>query len=135
MTVKLANENHVVMVDDNQGDLLLAKIAFEKSSLKNPWVSFSSGRAFLDHLDEVTQGRSPMPALVLLDLNMPRMGGLEVLEQCQRGERCSVLPVICILTSSSDPRDLQKALSLGASGFFTKPGAVREYVAFFDSLA
>jgi CheY-like chemotaxis protein len=123
------------MVDDSEGDLFLAWECFEASRCANPWMSFTGGPPFLDHLAAVRAGTEPMPALVLLDLNMPGMSGLEVLEHARRDPHFVALPIFCMLTSSGDPRDRARAEALGASGFVTKPGNFADYVAFFDSLA
>ena len=132
--LKLANDNHVVMVDDNVGDLFFLEHCFRASGLTHPWLAFKNGPAFLAHLGRVKSGHEPMPALVLLDLNMPGMNGLEVLKETRKDPIFASLPIVCILTSSTDPRDKQQAAELGASGFRLKPTDVDECVAFFDSL-
>ncbi len=131
--VHLANGNAIVMVDDNDGDLFLAETCFQRSQLRVPWLAFGSGHQFLRHLQLVKQGEQPMPALVLLDLNMPEMSGIEVLEEVRKDDYFERLPVICMLTSSSDPRDRELARRLGARDFFTKPSTTAEYVALFNS--
>jgi two-component system response regulator len=132
--VKIVNENEVIMVDDSEGDIFLARECFDFSTVTNPWRSFTNGPAFLAYLESVRQELAPMPALVLLDLNMPGMSGLEVLERTRNDPHFEELPVFCMLTSSSDPRDRARAGALGAIGFVIKPGAFDAYVAFFDSL-
>lgn len=74
-----------------------------------------------------------MPALVLLDLNMPGMNGLDVLEATRKQPEFAELPVFCMLTSSSDPNDRQRAERAGVSGFFTKPDDLQAYIEFFNS--
>jgi two-component system response regulator len=133
--MKLANDNHVVMVDDNEGDIVLAKVCFERSKLTNPWLAFPSGEKLLDHLAGVKAGAEPMPAIVLLDINMPQMSGFEVLTEIRKDSFFCDLPIFCMLTSSAAERDVEKARKLGASGFVTKPGNLNDYVGFFDSLA
>lgn len=76
-----------------------------------------------------------MPALVLLDINMPRMTGPEVLERVRTIPYFSDLPVFCMLTSSTDPADRARVERLGASGFVVKPNQPDDYVEFFDALA
>lgn len=135
MTLKVSNANPIVMVDDNPGDAELARICCERSRIDNDWLWFDSGPTFLDHLALVRAGTTVMPALVLLDINMPVMSGLEVLEQVRADDFFGQLPIFCMLTSSADSRDRQAAERLGASGFVTKPGRIADYVAFFDGLA
>jgi two-component system response regulator len=132
--LKLANGNDVVMVDDNEGDVVLTQRCFEMSRVPNPWMSFSSGPGFLAHLRLVRRGEALMPALVLLDLNMPGMSGFEVLQTTRSDPYFEQLPVFCMLTSSHDPRDKARAERYGASGYFTKTANLDEYVTFFDAL-
>ncbi len=131
---KVQTTHHVVMVDDNDADLYIAERCFKKSRLTNPWLSFTNGPDFLRYLGDVKRGDAPMPALVLLDINMPGMSGFEVLAETRDDPFFTDLPVFCMLTSSSDPRDEQRAKELGASGFVTKPGDPANFVAFFDQL-
>jgi two-component system response regulator len=132
--VKVTGEHEVVMVDDSEGDLFLAHECYAASRCRNPWKAFSSGAELLEYLGAVRRGEASMPALVLLDLNMPGMSGIEVLERTRDDPYSEALPVFCILSSSSDPRDRARARALGAAGFVTKPGGFKDYVAFFDSL-
>ena len=123
------------MVDDNAGDIVLARRCFDASRLRNPWLSFTSGKQLLDYLKTVKGGTSPMPAIVLLDLNMPVMNGFEVLATVRGDEFFRTLPIFCMLTSSSNPMEMERAQKLGASGFVTKPGNMNNYIEFFNSLA
>ena len=132
--IKLSSDGPVVMVDDNAGDLFFVERCFDASKLENAWLPFSRGDAFMEMLAQVKDGLAPMPAIVLLDLNMPGMTGLDVLEAVRADSYFSELPIFCILTSSSDPRDFEKAKRLGVSGYCTKASSMDEYVAFFDSL-
>jgi len=129
------DERPIVMVDDNYGDLKLAEICLERSVLRNPWLPFTGGPDFLAYLEEVEAGRALMPALVLLDINMPLMPGIEVLRRVRAREFFSSMPLFCMLTSSSDPVDRQRAEKVGASGFGIKPDDPDEFVAFFDAMA
>src|SRR5688572_31518396 len=122
------------MVDDNEADILIARIAFEASGLANPWKSFSDGKTFLAYLELIKDERVPMPALVLLDLNMPSLSGFEVLEKARRDPSYIDLPIFCMLSGSSDPDDEARAVTLGASGFVTKPANIEAYSRFFASL-
>lgn len=123
------------MVDDNDGDRLIARTCFLRSKLTNPWVGFAGGPPFLAHLERVRVGSEPMPALVLLDINMPRMSGLEVLERVRADPEFADLPLFCMLTSSTDPSDRRRANQLGASGFVVKPDRPQDYIDFFDAFA
>jgi CheY-like chemotaxis protein len=133
--IKLGSDGPVVMVDDNAGDLFFVERCFSASRLRNPWLAFSRGSDFLAMLERVKRGEAAMPALVLLDLNMPGMTGLEVLQATRADPTFRQLPRFCVLTSSSDPRDGERASKLGVMGHRTKASSVEEYIAFFDALA
>ena len=124
----------VAMVDDNPGDRVLAKLCFDRSRLAGDWGEFSGGRSFLDHLEAARRDEAAIPRLVLLDINMPDMTGFEVLEAVRADPFFDEVPIICMLTSTADPRDHERAKASGASGFFTKPHDIDDYVRFFDSI-
>ena len=75
-----------------------------------------------------------MPALVLLDLNMPGMTGLEILRATRADPYFCELPIFCVLTSSTDPRDQRRAEELGVTGFYTKTSSIDHYIQFFNSM-
>lgn len=134
--IKINNaEAPVVMVDDEPLDREVAARYYRKSVLSNPFVTFPDGEAFLAYLDEVRAGSQPMPALVLLDINMPRLNGHEVLQRVRDMPEFGQMPMIAMLTSSTDSRDIETATSNGANDFVVKPYKPDEYIGFFDSLA
>lgn len=132
--MKVTNDHPIVMVDDNPGDLELVSLALGDSTLDNPWLSFTNGPDFLNHLASVQRDDAKMPALVLLDINMPMMTGFEVVEQVRSDPFFAELPIFCMLTSSSAPRDRERAKAIGATGFLVKPTDFREYIEFFNGL-
>jgi CheY-like chemotaxis protein len=133
--VRQRGDGPVVLVDDSTDDTLVARRCYERSTLGNPFLSFSDGEDFLGHLDTVAQGKSPMPSLVLLDINMPGKDGFEVLDAVRSQPRFAEMPIVMMLTNSDNPRDIERAREHGADAFQTKPLRTKEYVAFFDSLA
>jgi CheY-like chemotaxis protein len=114
---------------------MIARTCFERSMLPNPWLPFTGARAFLQHLEEVRNWRAAMPALVLLDISMPEMSGLQLLERVRAIPFFADLPLSCMLTSSTDPADRARAEDLGVSGFVVKPQRPEDYVAFFNGFA
>lgn len=124
----------VVMVDDNEDELYIASMCYKRSSLTNPWRTFDSGKKFIAFLELVKTGTHPMPALVLLDINMPEMNGFEVLNNVRTDPCFTALPVCMMFTNSGNPRDVQLSQQGGANGFKTKPESLTEYVALFNSL-
>ncbi len=124
----------VVMVDDSPDDILIARRCHRKSGLPNAFLPLNGGLELLAHLEDVDAGRAPMPAVVLLDINMPDLNGFETLARVRGHAAFVEVPVIMMLTNSDDPRDVKRAIESGASGLQIKPTRVRDYVAFFDSL-
>ncbi len=132
--MKIIGNNDVIMVDDSDADLAIARSCFESSRLKNSWREFRSGELFLSHLSKVKNGEAPMPEIVLLDINMPKMSGFEVLEQIRKDPYFRDLPIVMMLTNSDRVEDSRMATHLGANGFQQKPNSVDAFIQFFNSL-
>lgn len=120
------NSRSILLVDDDLDDVELTKRAFARSHVPNEIEVARDGSAALDRLLGPDAG--PLPALVLLDLNLPRVDGLEVLGQLRADERTRLLPIV-ILTSSREERDLVEGYRLGANSYVRKPV---DYAAFQD---
>jgi CheY-like chemotaxis protein len=112
----------VFVVDDDEDDQFLIQHVFGHHSPECRINSIMNGVELLDALAAVEL----LPALVLLDLNMPVMGGLEALALIRKEPKYDSLPVV-ILTTSNQTIDQQRALELGANGFVTKPLLLQEY--------
>lgn len=125
----------VLIVDDNETDVFLTRRCYEKSNLRNEFIWLSSGADVLDYLGKVERSEAPMPALVLLDVNMPGMDGFETLKKIRARKLFSDVPIMFMFTNSNDPTDEQRAREYGADGFLTKPDDIRSMISFFDSLA
>jgi chemotaxis family two-component system response regulator Rcp1 len=132
--IKPASTDPVVMVDDNEMDILIAVRCLKRSKLKNRLIGLRSGETFLEHLDRVERGGERMPALVLLDINMPGMDGFETLRRVRARAAFRALPIVMMLTSSDSPGDAERSRDLEATGFQTKPLRLEEYVTFFNRL-
>ncbi len=112
----------ILLVEDNPDDVALTLRALKTHNITNDVVVARDGVEALDYLFG-TKGQpapSELPAVVLLDLNLPRVNGLEVLERIRAEERSRMLPVV-ILTSSDEERDVVKGYSLGANSYVRKP--------------
>jgi two-component system response regulator len=114
----------ILLVEDNADDEMLTIRAFKKNNILNEIVVARDGVEALDYLfgTGVHAGRDPndTPQLVLLDLNLPRIGGLDVLRRIRDDERTALLAVV-VLTSSKEDEDVIKSLSLGANSYVRKP--------------
>ena len=117
-------EKHILLVEDNPDDVKLTLRALEKSRIGNSVDVASDGVEALDYLSGSGRfaGRdtSMMPQVVLLDLKMPRMDGLEVLQHLRADEKTRLLPVV-ILTTSNEERDRIESYRLGANSYIRKP--------------
>jgi len=131
--VKVLNSNEVIYVDDSRNDRELVADCFQSSRLRNPFVALGSGADVLHYLQAVEAGEKPMPALILLDVNMPVMDGFEVLREIRSHDAFRAIPLV-MLTSSDSLSDRERAEALGAHDLRVKPFDLREYVALFDSL-
>lgn len=124
--------NRVILIaEDSEDDIDLLKIAFRRLGIKNPIQVVRDGQEAIDYLSRAGQyadrERFPFPAIVFLDLKMPRKTGLEVLEWLSTHPNCSILPTM-VFTSSSQESDITKAYRLGANCYMVKPGALDELV-------
>ena len=114
----------ILLVEDNPDDEELTLMALEKNNILNEVVVARDGEAALDFLfgtgPHSSVSRKALPALVLLDLKLPKVNGLEVLQQIRANERTRLLPVV-ILTSSNEDRDVIESYSLGCNSYVRKP--------------
>ena len=114
----------IMLVEDNEDDELLTRRAFQKNNVKNELVVAHDGREALDWLfgegEHAGRDTSVQPDVVLLDVNMPRVGGLEVLEAVRKDPRTSLVPV-GMLTSSKQEEDMIRSYELGANSYVRKP--------------
>ena len=117
-------EKIILLVEDDPDDEALTLRALKKSNILNEVVVTRDGVETLDYLfgEGSYSGRdtSVMPQLILLDLKLPKMDGLEVLRRIRDDKRTKLLPVV-ILTSSKEERDLTESYKLGANSYICKP--------------
>ncbi|MCR4321276.1 MAG: response regulator [Candidatus Brocadiaceae bacterium] len=118
------NKKYILLVEDNPDDQALTVRALKKANILNEIVLANNGEEALDYLfgTGAYAGRdlSIMPEVILLDLRMPKIDGLEVLKRIRADERTKFLPVV-ILTSSMEERDLVESYKLGANSYIQKP--------------
>jgi CheY-like chemotaxis protein len=112
----------ILLVEDNPNDVLLTERAFRQSKIANQLHVAHDGAEALDYLlgSQAGTPARPTPAMVLLDLKVPRVEGLEVLKRLRQDERTRLLPVV-ILTSSTEEQDVLRGYGLGANSYIRKP--------------
>ena len=126
----------ILLVEDNPNDLELTLLALERSQLANDVVVVRDGAEALDYLfrrngyAERAQGN---PAVLLLDLKLPKVDGLEVLEQVRESAILRSIPVV-MLTSSREEPDLDRAYQLGVNAYVVKPVEFKEFVGAISDL-
>lgn len=122
------NNDVILLVEDNADDVDLTLRAFKKSRLTNQIVVKRDGQEALDYLlgEDGKGGPATLPAVTLLDLNMPRLNGLDVLKRLRSEERTRLMPIV-ILTTSDEQRDVINSYQLGANSYIRKPVDTREF--------
>jgi len=114
------NDKTILLVEDNPDDEALTLRAFKKNNIANEVVVMRDGAEALAYLFPGNGDAVPSPALVLLDLNLPKDGGLEVLQKMRAGERTRMIPVV-VLTSSKLEEDILDSYRSGANAYVRKP--------------
>jgi two-component system, response regulator len=119
----------ILLVEDNPHDVELNLRALKKANITNDIVVARDGVEALDYLFGNGEGQAPskLPDVVLLDLKLPRVDGLEVLRRVRADARTQLLPVV-ILTSSAEEQDLVRSYQLGANSYVRKPVDFGEFV-------
>src|SRR5690349_2503882 len=114
----------ILVADDDQNDVFFLRRAFQKSGLEHSVVHVSDGQEAIEYLrgdsNYGDRSRFPLPALLLLDLKMPKVDGFDVLNWVRGREDLKEMPVV-VLSSSSREDDIQRARSLGADDYRVKP--------------
>lgn len=116
------NSRPILLVEDNADDVSLTLRAFRQSNIANPVVVVGDGVEALDYLCNCVQDPAAPapPAIVLLDLKLPRLDGLDVLRRIRADSRLSRQPVV-VLTSSKEEQDIIASYDLGANSYIRKP--------------
>ena len=116
---------HILLVEDDQIDQMNVRRAFEKNNIMNPLYVAENG---LEALEMLRDGRVPNERrLVLLDLNMPMMNGIEFLKTLRADEKLGATPVV-VLTTSNDEQDKVQAYNLNVAGYLLKPVTFSNFV-------
>jgi len=124
----------ILLVEDNEGDILLTKEAFADVNLRHHLSVARDGQEGLDFLQKVGKhADAPTPDLILLDLNMPRMKGTELLKIIKNDEKLQSIPVVVLSTSGAD-RDVSECYQLRANGYIKKPVDFDQFMQVADTI-
>ncbi|MEU1488953.1 response regulator [Streptomyces sp. NPDC005776] len=119
----------VLLVEDDPGDELMTREAFEDNKIRNTLHVVRDGQAALDFLyRRGGHAGAPRPDLILLDLNLPKYDGRQVLEQIKQDPELSLIPVV-VLTTSSAEEDILRSYKLHANAYVTKPVDLDQFIA------
>ncbi|MGW0483761.1 response regulator [Nonomuraea sp. NPDC003214] len=118
----------VLLVEDDQGDILLTREAFELNKVSNRLHVVNDGEQAMDFLRQKGEHTGvPRPDLILLDLNLPRKSGLEVLEEVKLDEDLRTIPVV-VLTTSEAEEDILLSYKLHANAYVAKPVDFQQFI-------
>ena len=125
------SHKEILLVEDNPDDVELTRIAFDEAKVANRLVVVRDGAEALDYLfargAHADRAPDDLPSIVLLDLNLPRVDGREVLQAIREDPRTRSLPVV-VLTTSTEPFDLESAYALGVNSYIQKPVDFERFV-------
>lgn len=122
------SENQTILVaDDSESDFMLLRVAFQKAAFKNPLQSVCNGEEAISYLQGAgvygDRSRYPLPAVILLDLNMPLKNGFDVLTWMRTQAALKHVSVV-VLSASTRMEDVERAFDLGASSYLAKPSTL-----------
>ncbi|MDQ3288072.1 MAG: response regulator [Pseudomonadota bacterium] len=125
------SHKEILLVEDNPDDVELTRLAFEESKIGNKLVVVTDGAAALDYLfargKYADRDPTHLPSIVLLDLNLPKVDGREVLQAIRANEATRTLPVV-VLTTSAEPFDVEASYALGVNSYIQKPVDFEQFV-------
>ena len=125
------NHRKILLVEDNPDDVELTLRAFKKNAILNEIIVVNDGAEALNYFFGpqgcVINGQNNLPAVVLLDLKLPKVDGIEVLRQIRSDERTKLVPIV-ILTSSKDQKDVADGYRMGCNSYVRKPVDFNEFI-------
>ena len=123
----MTTRHPILLVEDNPDDEALTIMALRRSKVANDIVVTRSGVEAVEWLDRAAAESRPLPTIILLDLKLPKLDGLEVLRRIRASESTRLIPVI-VLTTSNEDRDILQSYSLGANSYVRKPVDFDQFV-------
>jgi CheY-like chemotaxis protein len=122
--LRMRSTRPILLVEDDHVDTMTVKRSFKDLNVINPLATVSNGEEALEYLRDENNER---PCVILLDLNMPRMNGIELLKILKADDELKMIPVV-VLTTSEDIRDKIAAFGLSAAGYIVKPTDYKKFV-------
>jgi CheY-like chemotaxis protein len=127
-TDTMRNAGTMLLVEDNPADVFFVRAALQHEGIESEILVANDGEKAIQFVEAAEANpAAPCPQVVLLDLNLPRTSGTDVLRRLRKSSRCANVPVI-VVTSSDAPSDREEVESLGASRYFLKPQNIDEYM-------
>lgn len=121
--------SHILVAEDNEDDVFILLRALKKAGLENPVHVCGDGQEVINYLkaegEFADRAKFPFPRMLLLDLKMPRVSGLDVLRWLYEHPECNIIPKV-VLTSSREPRDVTEAYKWGANAYLCKPASFED---------
>jgi CheY-like chemotaxis protein len=114
----------IMLVEDDQIDVMTVKRAFKEISITNPVIVCGNG---IEALDYLRKPENKIPGIILLDLNMPKMNGIEFLTEIKQDQKLKLIPVV-VLTTSKEEQDKVETYKLGVAGYMIKPVDYLQFV-------
>ncbi|MBR1122537.1 response regulator [Bradyrhizobium lablabi] len=137
----MSNPVTIIMIEDDEGHARLIERNIRRSGVNNEIVAFSNGTAATDYLfgkDGTATARKGEPLLILLDLNLPDMTGIDILKRVKENPNLKTTPVV-VLTTTDDSQEIKRCYELGCNVYITKPvnyesfaNAIRQLGLFFS---
>ena len=116
----MQDNRSILLVEDNPMDVDLTLRAFAQRNLTNRVDVARDGQEAIDFIDAWVTGAAPVPVVILLDVNLPKVNGIEVLRRLRAHPQFGVIPVV-MLTTSAETDDIQRSYALGANSYIVKP--------------
>lgn len=133
--MKFKEPVHILLVEDNEGDIVLTNEVLEEIAVSVNLTVLKDGKEAIEFLSKTeAYAGTVLPDLVLLDINLPKKNGLEVLQYLKENEKLKHIPVIMLTTSSSE-RDVNLTYMNHANCFITKPSDVNDYIKALSAMA
>ena len=132
MTLKPKTYN-ILVAEDNPDDVFLIQLALSDSNINGSTVVVNNGKRIINYLKEIEDTKNKMPDLILLDINLPKVTGLEALKQLKALPRAKEIPIV-IFTSSDAISDMNYCYENGADLYFKKPNNISELKAIMKQI-